>query len=339
MSSRFRWSVLAFAIFSALVFAGNSYGSSIDDTLKSLNQNAVSNAGGSGAPAGGIVSNCTALNVRSGPGTDHPVIGGLTAGAAISIISEENGWWKIKYNGGTGYVSGKYIDTKAASSSASSGESFTGHVEVDSRLNVRSGPWGDITGKLNDGDKVEVVGKVGEWYKIKQNGKISYVFASYIKKGASSSSTAASNKSPDNDSSSAAGGSTQAKIVACAEKYIGSTKFRGPEVSGGNLACAQFVSTALKDAGVLSHVDLGVLGVMADLKAKGWKVVSAPPFKAGDVITWKTYDRNHDGAKDEDTHIGIIDGKGQAISNSSSLKMPRRNGIYYAPVSHVLRQS
>ncbi len=313
----------------------------INETLNSLNQSQISNAGGSGAPAGGIVSNCSMLNVRSGPGTEHPVIGGLVAGAAISIISEENGWWKIKYNGGTGYVSGKYIDTKPASETGTSGESFKGHVEVDSRLNIRSSPWGEVIGKFGDGEDVEVIGKVGAWYKIKHGGKTAYVYSSFVKKGAASHQPASNNPSNNNDNTStpAAGGSTQARIVACAERYIGSTRFRGPEVSGGNLACAQFVSTALKDAGVLSRVQLGVLAVMSDLKSKGWKTVSAPPFKAGDVITWKTYDRNHDGVKDDDTHIGIIDGKGQAISNSSSLKMPRRNGIYYAPVCHVLRQS
>jgi len=78
---------------------------------------------------------------------------------------------------------------------------------------------------------------------------------------------------------------------------------------------------------VMNRVLLNVSGVVSDLKSKGWKTVS-PPYKAGDVITW-----NHNG------HIGFIDGKGQAISNSSSLRTPRRNGIYYMSVTQVLRQS
>ncbi|HNY12167.1 MAG TPA: SH3 domain-containing protein [Candidatus Wallbacteria bacterium] len=174
------------------LFAGG-----IDDTLNSLNQSQISNAGTSGgAPKGGIVSNCYALNVRSGPGTDNPIIGGLSAGCAISIISEENGWWKIKYNGGVGYVSGKYIDTSSAMvSEDEKAESFSGAVNVETSLNIRNSPWGDILGSFKNGDKVEVVGKAGAWYKIKYNGGFAYVYASYIQKAGAT----AANSQPSNN--------------------------------------------------------------------------------------------------------------------------------------------
>ena len=180
----------------APLFAGG-----IDDTLNSLNQSRISNAGTSGsAPKGGIVSNCNALNVRSGPGTDYPIIGGVCAGAAVSIISEENGWWKIKYNGSFGYVSGKYIDTSAAMvPETEKAESFSGTVHVDTSLNIRNSPWGEILGRFSNGDRVEVVGKAGNWYKIKHNGGFAYVYASYIQKGGSSSGTTPNNPPANND--------------------------------------------------------------------------------------------------------------------------------------------
>ena len=329
---------LFFLVFdTAPIFAGG-----IDDTLNSLEQGQVSAASSaaSGAPKGGIVT-CDLLNVRSGPGTQYSIIGGVTQDSAVSIISEENGWWKINYNGGTGYVCGQYINTStAAVSETEKSENFTGTVNVDSNLNIRTSPWGDIIGSFSNGDRVEVVGKSGNWYKIKRNGGFAYVYADYINRGgAAAATTDQQNNDPATTQTSNNSGDTQQKIVKCAENYIGSTRFRGAEVDYGNLACAQFVSTALKDAGVVSQVRLGVSGVVSDLKGRGWKEVSVPPFKAGDVITWRTYDANGDGVKDNDSHIGIIGDDGQAISNSSSLKMPRRHSVYYQPISRVLRLS
>jgi uncharacterized protein YgiM (DUF1202 family) len=56
----------------------------------------------------------------------------------------------------------------------------TGTVNVDSDLNVRSGPWGDILGSLYNGDKVEVLARDGEWLKIKYNGRNAWVHKDYV---------------------------------------------------------------------------------------------------------------------------------------------------------------
>ena len=54
------------------------------------------------------------LNVRSGPGTEHSVIGGLTNGTQVVVLSAENGWCHVLYRNkagqaALGYVSGDYI--------------------------------------------------------------------------------------------------------------------------------------------------------------------------------------------------------------------------------------
>ena len=291
---------------------------------------------------GGLVFNCGGLNVRSGPGTDHSIIGGLAPGTGVSISGKEGKWYKINYNGSTAYVHGDYINTGGSSSSAEESVGESGIVQVSTRLNVRSGPWGDIVGKLYGGASVNIISKSGDWYKISYNGKTAYVHSNYVTRGGStagSSSSAAQNDNSSSNNNSSSGSASASNIVNCAERYIGSTRFRGAEVNYGTLACAQFVSTALKDAGAISSVQLGVVGVVADLKSRGWREVSAPPFKPGDVVTWKTYDRSGDGVKDNDTHIGIMGNDGQAISNSSSQKMPRRHSVYYAPICRVLRQA
>ena len=41
----------------------------------------------------------TTLNVRSGAGTNYSIIGSLSKGTKVEVISTTNGWSKIKYNG------------------------------------------------------------------------------------------------------------------------------------------------------------------------------------------------------------------------------------------------
>lgn len=154
------------------------------------------------------------------------------------------------------------------------------------------------------------------------------------------SSSSGSGSSGGSETASTGGGSASAqKVVQCAEKYINSTRFRGAEVSFGRKACAQFVSTALKDAGVLGNTILGVPALVTALKSKGYTQVTAPPFKGGDIVTWRTYDRNGDGRKDDDTHVGIMCFDGKALSNSSSARMPRKHDVYYSPICKVLRKA
>ena len=127
---------------------------------------------------------------------------------------------------------------------------------------------------------------------------------------------------------------SQARIASSIRSLVGSTSFRGADVDGGNLACAKVVSTALKNAGVLSRVSLNCDQVVNDLKAVGWQRVNVPPYQEGDVVTWTT-------SRGPGRHIGIIVKNGssfQAISNSSSERTPRVHSITYMPITQVLRK-
>jgi cell wall-associated NlpC family hydrolase len=133
----------------------------------------------------------------------------------------------------------------------------------------------------------------------------------------------------------AAGGTAMgARVASSIRSLVGSTRFRGADVDGGNLACAQVVSTALQSAGVLSRVSLNCDQVVSDLRAVGWQRVSVPPYQEGDVVTWTT-------SRGPGRHIGIIVKEGssfKAISNSSSARTPRVHEINYMPITQVLRK-
>ena len=127
---------------------------------------------------------------------------------------------------------------------------------------------------------------------------------------------------------------TTARIASSIRSLIGSTRFRGADVDGGNLACAKVVSTALVNAGVLNRVRLNCDDVVADLRAAGWRSVRVPPYQEGDVVTWTT-------SRGPGRHIGVIVRQGnsfQAVSNSSSARTPRVHSINYMPITQVLRK-
>ena len=57
----------------------------------------------------GYVNTQTGVNVRKGPSTSYDVLGALSYKQTVTIVSTENGWHKIEYGSGYGYVSASYI--------------------------------------------------------------------------------------------------------------------------------------------------------------------------------------------------------------------------------------
>ncbi len=49
------------------------------------------------------------LNVRSGPGSQFEKLGALNNGDVVKILGEEDGWYKIEFEGREAYVSTRYV--------------------------------------------------------------------------------------------------------------------------------------------------------------------------------------------------------------------------------------
>lgn len=111
-----------------------------------------------------------------------------------------------------------------------------------------------------------------------------------------------------------------------------------PGTEDGELGCADVVSTALINAGVLAgnELELAVTGLDERLRTKhGWTAVQAP-YRDGDVIIW--------GPRAGQTHghvgILIVDGaKVTCVNNSSSKKAVIQMDLegYDRPVVRVIR--
>lgn len=64
----------------------------------------------------GVVHVSTYLNVRQSSSTSSAIIGKLYNGTKVNIVDSTTGWYKISYNGTTGWVSGSYVTIDSSTS-------------------------------------------------------------------------------------------------------------------------------------------------------------------------------------------------------------------------------
>lgn len=60
-------------------------------------------------------------NLRTGPSTDYGVVARIDAGQTLKTVGEENGWYKVTYNGQPAFVSSTVVKSATASGSKRSG--------------------------------------------------------------------------------------------------------------------------------------------------------------------------------------------------------------------------
>lgn len=139
------------------------------------------------------------LRVRSGASLGSAVLGYVLDNSTVSIVGIENGWYKIEYNGGYGYVSGEYVSIGNSGGSSSDGSTITAvGYAVDlggSSLRVRqsASTSSTILGSIYENDSVNIIGEAGNWYKILYNNSTAYVSKDYISLSQSSGSSSDSN--------------------------------------------------------------------------------------------------------------------------------------------------
>ena len=156
----------------------------------------------------------SALNIRSGAGTNYSVITKAYKGESVDILNTSNGWYKIKLSSGkVGWASSDYITkiNNSSNNNSQSGTSISGYGKVTaSALNVRSGAGTrySVVTKAYKGDKVELLESSNGWYKIKlSSGKVGWASSDYITK---------INNSSNNNSQSGTSISGYGKVTASA---------------------------------------------------------------------------------------------------------------------------
>lgn len=81
------------------------------------------------------------LNLRAAPSTSSSILGKLSYGTAVAVLSSSNGWAKVQVNSTTGYLSMQYLSSSAPSS-GSSGQS-SAEQQIYARLQaMANGSYG-----------------------------------------------------------------------------------------------------------------------------------------------------------------------------------------------------
>lgn len=286
------------------------------------------------AAAGIILSMCTgvafasigsatvtadSLRMRSGAGTDSTVITQAPKGAQVSVEEDAgNGWYKVTYDGKTGYMSGEWLSVSLTDGAiiqdeptpqASEPEQQRGLITA-SALNVRSGPdtTYDKVATLRSGMVVDIVADAGNgWYQIESG----YVSAEYV-----------TLVGADYEGSSSLG----ASAVAMAQSLLG-CRYRSGASGPSAFDCSGFTYYIYKQLG---HSI--ARGSSSQYYNSGY-FVSTSEMQPGDLIFF--FDRRFDssGGTLPTTHVGMYAGNGQFIHASTTSYRVQYDSIYgyYAP--------
>ncbi|MES9697590.1 MULTISPECIES: SH3 domain-containing protein [Bacillus] len=256
---------------------------------------------------GTYVVNATSLRVRTGPATYHSVIGGVLNGTKLNVVGSEGSWFKVNYQGKTGYVSSEFVKfvkggTTTPEQPEQPNQGAIGDYYINaSALNVRSGEGTNyrIIGALPQGQKVQVISENSGWSKINYNGQTGYIGTRFLSKtpvGGAVDNKPNENQNNNNNTSNNSGDSSS--ILAYAKSMQGV-----PYVWGGSSAngvdCSGYIYHVFKKFGH-NISRQSVAGYWSSLPQ-----TSSP--QPGDLIYFK------DTYKAGPSHMGIYLGGGSFI--------------------------
>ncbi|MEN1936416.1 SH3 domain-containing protein [Paenibacillus sp. 102] len=124
----------------------------------------------------------SALNVRSKPSIHSSILDVLPNGTFLSIQETHHDWYLISHNGQKGYVKKEFVSNSSQPFVKGITVQNNSYYVATPRLKVRSGAGTNtaVLGSLQNGIQIQVVGKVGSWYKIRFGSGYGYVAQHYV---------------------------------------------------------------------------------------------------------------------------------------------------------------
>lgn len=245
----------------------------------------------------------TAVNLRTGAGTGNAIIATVGEGTALIVEADTgSGWYKVNYDGESGYMSADYL-----SFSETMDLTAQGWVDgSDVRMRAAAGTDSEIVRVTTYGESVEILGVDGEWYKVSAGGKTGYIRGDYV-----------SFTEPD-PSQAPAAGSIGEQIVALAEQFLG-TPYVWAGSSPSGFDCSGFVSYVFKNFGYT------VNRTAASMYSNG-VAVDKSELQIGDAVFFAS-------SSESIGHVGIYIGDGEFIHSSSGCGYVTISGLdesYYS---------
>lgn len=229
----------------------------------------------------------SSLRLRAEPSTSASVVTTLDKSVAVAILDDSvDGWYKIAYNGSTGYVSADYLNVDQDNV-------FTTYGRVNSDgVNVRSDASTDssVLTTIEEDAIVTVNGLVDGWYDVTcEYGTEGYIRSDFLDLTESSSSNS--------------------DIAATAKQYLGTGYVYGGASPRG-FDCSGFTMYVYSQHGYsLPHS-----ATSQWQSGLGTRVYSISELQPGDLVFFNDPSRN---AGKACSHAGIYTGDGQFIHSSS----------------------
>lgn len=132
------------------------------------------------------------MNVRAGPGTEYPIVGGATLGQEFDVTGKnaDGSWWQIDLEGQPGWIFAPYVtavDTENVPVVAAGEMEMMekrAFVTVNGDMNVRNGPGTNyaVIGPATYGQEYDITGQSedGEWWRIEYIGQTGWIFAPFV---------------------------------------------------------------------------------------------------------------------------------------------------------------
>ncbi len=127
---------------------------------------------------GGTVTAESTLNMRSGPSVSDASIFQLASGTRVAVLDKSGEWYKVAFEGKTGFVSAEYLETQEIMNVEPGGAKVTTEV-----LNLREKPSTDasILKKLSNGTITNIIGINSGWFKVRTNdGTTGYISPDFV---------------------------------------------------------------------------------------------------------------------------------------------------------------
>jgi len=142
----------------------------------------------------------------------------IPAGATVKYVSRYGSWYKVTYNGKTGYVTSAYLTKASAPTPSSSYYATTANLNL--RLSAAS--WSTRLLTIPAGATVKYVSRYGSWTKVTYGSRTGYVSSQYLKPtsaptntgSAGSGRTVVIDAGHGGDDPGAVYGSVQEKVIA-----------------------------------------------------------------------------------------------------------------------------
>ncbi|ACL76304.1 C40 family peptidase [Ruminiclostridium cellulolyticum] len=237
----------------------------------------------------------TGVNVRKGPNTSASIITKLS-NKRVSVLDKSSGWYKISFDGKTGWVSDDYIKVLATKGSINAnGVNFREGADTSSK----------IISSLKKGTSIQILDTLTEWHKIKVGSKVGYVSKKFVSSAANSTKTSRSTEAATFVSEE--DNSLVGRVIAYSKKFIGVKYVYGGKSPSG-FDCSGFVGYVFKNFGISLNSS------SSSMYSNGTKV-SKTALRPGDLLFFDASSRKSAGAID---HVGIYLGNNQFIHASTS---------------------